>query len=163
MSVRKEWECKKHGTFSSSHPICPAMGCRSDKVERVFLTPVSIKSEFLSRHERGIKKLAASYGQSDFKSARAGETSVKSPVGQKLLWGNEVKKELGMDMGQLTAQAAQPFTVTKADGSRETVPHGMRLAATELGITSKVLPPAGELTVSRHEPKMKSAVVPKAA
>lgn len=163
MSVIKEWQCKKHGNFEGSHPICPAMGCRSDKVDRVFLTPVGIKSEFLSRHEKGIKKLAASYGQSDFKSARAGETSVKSPVGQKLLWGNEVKKELGMDMNALTAQASRPFTVTKGDGSTETVPHGMRLAATELGLTQRVLPPAGELTVSRHEPKMKSNVVPKAA
>lgn len=134
------------------------MGCRSEKVERVFLTPVGIKSEFVSRHEAGVKKLADAYGQTNFKTAKAGEASIKHPVGQKLLWGAEVKKELGMDMGQLTAQTAQPFTVTKQDGSRETVPHGMRLAATELGITRNVLPPAGELTVSRHEPKMKKAL-----
>lgn len=158
MAIVKEWKCAKHGTFEGSHPICPALGCRSQKVERVFLTAPGIKSEFHSRHEQGIKKLAAAYGQSDFRSAKAGETSVKSAVGQKLLWGSDVKKELGMDMGQLTAQASQPFVVQRKDGSSETVPHGMRLAATELGITQRVLPPAGELTVSRHEPKMKKAV-----
>lgn len=163
MSVIKEWECKKHGAFESSHPICPALGCRSANVERVFLTPVGLKSDFVTRHEKGITKLAAAYGQSDFRTAKAGESSIKRPIGQELLWGNDVKKTLGMDMNALTARTAQPFTVTKADGKQETVPHGMRLAATELGITQRVLPPAGELTVSRHEPKMKAAAGVKAA
>ena len=163
MSVLKEWECKKHGHFESSHPICPSMGCRSDSVQRVFLTPVGLKSDFVRRHEKGIQKLAESYGQSNFRTAKAGESSKARPVGQELLWGSDVKKTLGMDMQQLTQATAQPFTVTKGDGSRETVPHGMRLAATELGITSKVLPPAGELTVSRHEPKMKAVLPAKAA
>jgi len=158
MSVIKEFECKKHGSFESSHPICPALGCRSERVERVFLTPVGLKSDFVTRHEKGIKKLAAAYGQSDFKTARAGEASIKRPVGQELLWGNDVQKTLGMGMADLTARTAQPFTVTKANGQQETVPHGMRLAATELGLTRRVLPPAGELTVSRHEQKMKKAV-----
>ncbi len=158
MAIIKEFRCAKHGNFEGSHPICPALGCRSQKVERVFLTAPGIKSEFNSRHEQGIKKLAAAYGQSDFKSAKAGEASVKSAIGQKLLWGSDVKKEMGMDMAQLTAQAAQPFVVQRQDGSVERVPHGMRLAATELGITQRVLPPAGELTVSRHEPNMKKAV-----
>ena len=153
--VIKEWRCKKHGTFDSSHPICPALGCKSDKVERVFLTPVGIKSEFVSRHEQGIKRLAAAYGQSDFKTARAGEASIKHPVGQELLWGANIQKTLGMDMNALVARTAQPFTVEKADGSRETVPHGMRLAA-DLGIQQRVVPPAGELTVSKHESKMAS-------
>jgi hypothetical protein len=156
--IIKEFRCEKHGDFESSHAICPALGCRSEKVERVFLTAPNIKSEFVTRHEQGIKKLAASYGQSDFKTAREGESSMKSPVGSRLLWGNDVQKTLGMDMNALTARTAQPFTVTKNDGRTETVPHGMRLAATELGITQKVLPPAGELTVSRHEPKMKKAL-----
>ena len=75
-----------------------------------------------------------------------------------MLWGNDVKKTLGMDMGQLTAQTAQPFTVTKADGTKETVPHGMRLAATDLGITQTVLPPVGQMTVSKDEPKMKRRI-----
>lgn len=134
------------------------MGCRSASVERVFITPVGIKSNFVTRHEQGIKKLADAYGQTDFKTARAGEASIKHPVGQELLWGTDVKKKLGMDMGQLTAQTARPFTVTRNDGKSETVPHGMRLAATDLGITQRVLPPAGELTVSRHEPNMKKAL-----
>lgn len=155
MSVIKEWKCAKHGTFDSSHPICPALGCRSDKVERVFLTPVGVKSEFVTRHEKGMRRLAEAYGQSDWKTARAGETSIKAPVGQKLLWGNEVQKELGMGITELTARTAQPFTVQRNDGKTETVPHGMRLAATELGLTQRVLPPAGEMTVSRYEPKLK--------
>lgn len=158
MSVIKEWKCAKHGVFDGSHAICPTLGCRSESVERVFITPVGIKSNFVTRHEHGIKKLADAYGQTDFKTARAGEASIKHPVGQELLWGSDVKKKLGMDMGQLTAQTAQPFTVTRNDGKVETVPHGMRLAATELGITQRVLPPAGELTVSRHEPNMKKAL-----
>lgn len=155
MAVIKEFRCAKHGDFDSSHPICPALGCRSEKVERVFLTPVGFKSEFLKRHEQGMKNLATAYGQSDWKTARAGETSIKHPVGQELLWGNDVQKKLGMSMNDLTARTAQPFTVQREGGKTETVPHGMRLAATELGITQRVLPPAGELTVSRHEPKMK--------
>lgn len=154
--VIKEWRCKKHGDFESSHPICPAMGCRSQEVERVFLTAPSVKSEFVTRHEQGVKKLAAAYGQTDFRTARAGESSKKHDLGQRLLWGNEVQKSLGMDMNALTARTAQPFTVERKDGGRETVPHGMRMAA-DLGIQQRVLPPAGELTVSRHEPKMKKA------
>jgi hypothetical protein len=63
-----------------------------------------------------------------------------------------------MDMNALVAQSAVPFTVQKQDGSKEVVPQGMRLAATELGLTQSVLPPAGELTVSKHEQKMKKAV-----
>lgn len=156
--VIKEWRCKAHGDFESSHPICPALGCRSQNVERVFLTAPGIKSEFHTRHEKGIAKLASAYGQTDFRNARAGESSIKSPIGSKLLWGNEVQKNLGMNMDALTARTAQPFTVQHSDGKKETVPHGMRLAATELGITQRVLPPAGELTVSRHEPKMKKAL-----
>ncbi len=158
MSVIKEFRCDKHGDFEGSHPICPEFGCRSEKVERVFLTPVGIKSEFVTRHEQGIKKLAAAYGQTDFKTARAGEASIKHPVGSQLLWGTDVKKTLGMDMAQLTAQTAQPFTVTKKDGKTETVPHGMRLAATELGITQRVLPPAGETRISRYDQDMRKAL-----
>lgn len=156
--IIKEWRCKQHGDFESSHPICPALGCRSKQVERVFLTAPGVKSEFVTRHEAGVKKLAAAYGQTDFRTAKPGESSKKHDLGQKLLWGNEVQKTLGMGMADLTARTAQPFTVEKKDGSKETVPHGMRLAATELGITQRVLPPAGELTVSRHEPKMKKAL-----
>lgn len=153
--VIKEWKCAKHGVFDSSHPICPALGCRSESVERVFMTPVGIKSEFVTRHEKGIKKLAAAYGQTDFKTARAGEASIKHPVGSELLWGSDVKKKLGMDIGQLTAQTAQPFVVQHNDGTKEVVPHGMRQAA-DLGIQNRVVPPVGELTVSKHEPKMKA-------
>lgn len=156
--VLKEWRCATHGTFEGSHPICGAFGCNSAAVERVFLTPVGIKSEFVTRHEKGVAKLAAAYGQSDFRTAREGESSKKPAIGQQLLWGSDVKKELGMEMSQLTQATAQPFRVTHKDGKVETVPHGMRLAATEMGITQKVLPPAGELTVSKHEPKMKNRV-----
>ena len=156
MAIVKEWECATHGVFDSSHPICPALGCRSKKVERVFITAPGIKSEFHTRHERGIKKLASAYGQTDFRNARAGEASIKSPLGSKLLWGNDVEKNLGMNMSTLTAGANAP--VVHPDGSLKTVPHGMRQVATELGLTQRVLPPAGELTVSRHEPKMKKAL-----
>src|SRR5260221_11932751 len=110
MGVIKEFECKKHGHFESSHPICPNFGCRSADVQRVFLTPVGLKSDFVHRHEQGIKKLAESYGQSDFRSARAGEASKKRAVGQELLWGSDVKKNLGMDMAELTAAPSTPFT-----------------------------------------------------
>ena len=153
--VIKEWRCTTHGDFEGSHPICPALGCRSQKVERVFLTAPGVKSEFVTRHEKGVAKLAASYGQSDFRTAKAGEMSKKQELGQKLLWGNDIQKTLRMDMNTLTAGANAP--IVHPDGSLKAVPHGMRQAATELGITHRVLPPAGELTVSRHEPKMKKA------
>lgn len=154
--ILKEWRCDKHGSFESSHAICPAMGCRSEKVEREFLTPPHIGTQFVKRHEQGIKKLADAYGQTDFKTAREGESSKarSTPVGQELLWGNDVQKKLGVGMDALTAATAVPFSVARKDGTRETVPHGMRLAATDLGLTQRVLPPAGELTVSKHEQKM---------
>lgn len=161
--IIKEFRCKKHGDFESSHPICPALGCRSQNVERVFLTPPGVKSEFVTRHERGVKKLAQAYGQTDFRTARAGESSKKQDLGQKLLWGNDVKRSLGMDMSTLTAQAAQPFTVQHKDGTTETVPHGMRQAATEMGITRRAPADAlkaltGEMTVSRRNAEERKKV-----
>lgn len=155
--VLKEFKCATHGVFESSHPICLSFGCRSQAVERVFMTPPNIGTSFVKRHEAGVRKLADAYGQSNWKTAKAGDQS-KVMAGGKMLWGSDVQKELGMDMGALTAAAAQPFTVQRKDGTTETVPHGMPMAARELGLTQKVLPPAGELTVSANEQKMRKAI-----
>lgn len=158
MSVLKEWRCEQHGPFEGSHAICPNFGCRSTEVSRVFLTPVSIGSSFVKRHERGVANLAEAYGQTNWKTAREGENSKVLATGPEMLWGTDVQKKLGMDMNALTARTAQPFTVEHKDGSRETVPHGMPMVARELGLTQNVLPPAGELTVSAGEQKMKKAI-----
>lgn len=158
MGVIKEFKCESHGVFESSHPICPNFGCRSLKVERCFMTPPKIGTQFVKRHEAGMKKLADAYGQTDWNTTKPGDTSKVLAKGPQMLWGTDVKKELGMDMNALATQASQPFTVDRKDGTRETVPHGMRLAATDLGLTQRVLPPVGEMTVSAGESKMKKAI-----
>lgn len=158
--VIKEWRCKDHGDFEGSHPICPGMGCRSQSVERVFLTPPGFKSDALKRHEAGIKQLAQDYGQSDFRSARSGETSKARSVGDRLLWGDEGAKAIGMSsFGDITARTSQPFTVQRPDGRSETVPHGMQQAARDVGITALPVPKAaGGLTVHKSEQQMRNNV-----
>jgi hypothetical protein len=160
MSVTKEWECMEHGTFECSHPICPALGCDSKLVKRVFLTPPNIGSSELKRFNEGIKKSADMYGINNFRTARAGEAAYGGEAAKaastQVLWGDDIQKTLGLNMGDLTARAQQPLTVTKPDGSKETLTRNnpMREVATELGITRRALPKAAEVTGSLKEKEL---------
>jgi hypothetical protein len=155
MAVIKEFECIFHGNFEGSHPICPENGCLSEAVTQVFLTPVTIGSQFRKRFDAGMRKSAEMYQIDDWKSAKAGDTSFagRAPVGQELLWGDGCKKVMGRSFAELTGLAAKPLVVEKRDGGQIRLErnNGMREAATEAGITARRLPKAGEVTAFKGE------------
>ena len=154
----KEWRCAAHGSFDGTHPICPSMGCMSEHVEREFRTPVSISKGKYSRFDAGLRQTADRMGISNWRTARPGETAFAgrgqdAPLGTQVLWGNEVAKcpEMqGRTFAQLSSAAAQPLTEIAARMAPEKAAkdpyiksnNGMRAAATTLGLTGRVLPPA---------------------
>lgn len=155
--ILHDWQCKDHGYFEGSHAICPAFGCMSEHVTKVFLKAVGTRSDMTKRTDAGLRKSAESFGLTNWRSARAGESSkppMKGPNGEQVLWGNEVQKAMpGQSFAGLAQtaqqQGAQPF-VTKT-GQRLIAPNnGMRAAATEMGITSRNIPKA-ERTVAKSD------------
>lgn len=152
MAVLREWKCAHHGSFESSHPICPNFGCESEAVEREFRTAVSIVSSGRRRFDNGIKQTVDGMRLGNLRTAhRDGDSSYGGDkareLGTEILWGDEVKKRpefRGMGFDALTQQAQQPFSVQRRDGSVETLTdnNGMRQAANEVGITKRVLPKA---------------------
>jgi len=154
MAVLKEWECIEHGTFEGTHPICPAMGCRSESVERVFLTAPVIKHDKTKRFDLGIRKTADSLQTTNLKSARPGEVSfggrAEPKSGMQLLWGDETKQALGKSFAEMTQAAHKPLTITRPDGKviTDTRNNGMRAIANETKITQRVLPRAVEVAVA---------------
>jgi hypothetical protein len=158
LGVIKEWNCLEHGEFVGSHPLCPVLGCESRAVTRVFLTPPNIGSTALKRFDQGIARSADMYRISNFRSAKAGEASYGGDkareLGMEVLWGNEVQKKMGRSFAELTGLAQQPLVVPKRDGSgvlRMDHNNGMRDAATEVGITRRRLPKAGEVVAARAD------------
>lgn len=145
MSVMKEWECRLHGAFESTHPLCPEIGCDSEDVKRVFLTPPTISDGMLKRFDRGIKRSVDMYGLKNLRSARGGEAAYGNE-GKGMLWGNDVQKVLGVDMGALLQASATPLQVTHADGRKETVEKSVMREMGQAGITRQVLPKPAELT-----------------
>ena len=155
MAIMKEWRCAAHGTFEGTHPICPAMGCESADVQRVFLTPVSISKGQYRQHEAGLRRSADVMGITDWKTAREGETgfhgrSVDSAIGSKVLWGDEVGKTMGRPMMEQVQAAQQPLALDRPGDPFVTVNSGMRAAANTVGITQRRLPQA-EITGSLHD------------
>lgn len=144
MSVWKEWECPLHGYFEGTHPLCPEIGCVAD-CKQVFLTPPTISDGTLKRFNEGLKKSSDSYGINNFRSARAGETAYGSG-GKGMLWGDEVKRVLGVDMAALVSSAAKPLDVTLADGRHERVEKSVMRELGGEGITQRVLPRPAETT-----------------
>lgn len=138
-----DWRCPKHGTFERSHPICPGNGCDSADVVKVFLKAPGARSDSTRRFDAGIRKSAEMMNLSNFRSAKAGESS-KIPMQQQVLWGNEVNKALPNGMGAMTQMAAkQANTVFKTTQGDVRLPNnGMRQAANETKITSRPLPAA---------------------
>lgn len=150
MAVLKEWKCAAHGVFEGTHPICPHLGCASERVERVFLTPVSVSQGRYARFDRGLRATADRMGISNFRTAHEGETAFAgraqdTPIGSKVLWGNEVQKVMGRSFAEQMGAAQAPLSVPGRDASKDpylTVNNGMRATATELGITQSRLPKA---------------------
>jgi hypothetical protein len=150
MAVIKEWECLDHGFFESTHPICWALGCESQRVRRVFNTAPSIGSPELKRFHAGLKKSADMMGITNFRSAREGEAAYGNS-GKGLLWGDDVQKVLGVNMDQLRAAAATPLTVTKKDGSQERVEKSVMRELAAEGMTKRVLPRPAELIQAKSD------------
>ena len=93
-----DFECKKHGIFEGSHPICPAMGCDSSAVKRVFVKAPAVKSDMTKRTDAGMRKSAEMYGQSDWKSAKEGESAKANNRSNEVKWGAEAAAFLGGDL-----------------------------------------------------------------
>jgi hypothetical protein len=155
MAIIREWKCARHGDFEGSHPLCPEMGCDSARVERAFRTPVAIGQGKYARFDAGLRKSADMMGIDNWKTARPGETGFagRAPIGARVLWGDEVAKEMGAPLAEQMAVAARPLSVAGKDPATDpylTVNNGMRATANELGITKAVRPPA-ETTIHRSD------------
>ena len=155
MGVIKEWNCIEHGDFVASHPICPENGCTSRHVTRVFLTAPMIGKDSTRRFDAGIRKSSEMMRISNFRSARGGEAAYGGDVGKdkglQVLWGDQCRKVMGRSFSELTQIAHNPLVVQKRDGSGELRlerNNAMREAATEMGITKRNLPPAGEVRIA---------------
>lgn len=166
MGVIKEWECIEHGVFERTHPICPEFGCESASVVRVFITPPHIGTRMVRQFEAGIRKSSDMMGGANFRTARPGENAfggqAAKDAGTELLWGDQaVKKTMGRSFAELTGIAQQPLVLKDDKGQVRRRPDGselrldrnnaMREAATEMGITRRRLPLAGELAVARAD------------
>lgn len=79
MSVIKEWECKVHGRFDGSHPICEAGGCDSSQVERIFLTPPGIRTLRTRTIDRHLNDVAKDYNLTDM-SNKNGESVMQNKI-----------------------------------------------------------------------------------
>lgn len=144
MSVWKEWECPVHGYFESTHPICPEISCVED-CRQVFLTPPTISDGTLKRFDASTKKSVDMMGLGNIRTARAGEAAYGNS-GNGMLWGDDVKRVLGVDMSQLQAAAATPLKVTRRDGKVETIDKSVMRELGAEGITKRVLPRPAETT-----------------
>jgi hypothetical protein len=149
VAIIKEFACLEHGPFEGSHPICPEYGCASTHVTQEFRTAPKIRHGITRRTDAGLRTSSEMYGK-DWRSAREGEMSHRpqeqTALGQKVLWGSEINKEMGRSFAEMTGVAQKPLIVKKRDGSGELRldrNNAMREAATESGITSRCLPRAG--------------------
>ena len=90
-----DYECPRHGEFEASHPICPAWGCDSEGVKKVFKKAPAVKSDLTKRTDAGLRKSAEMYNQSDWKTARPGESAKANNRAAELMWGEEAVNRLG--------------------------------------------------------------------
>ncbi|MBV8648472.1 hypothetical protein [Paludibacterium sp.] len=137
--VIKEWECAKHGTFESTHPICPCLGCASENVKRVFLTPPSIRHEATTYTDNSFNDLARAYKLSDINNQ---DGQAAKSAADDCKWGMDAVG--GVDMfKQATANGAGYETFQTESGKTVQVDNmGMRLAARTSGIDKRVVPAA---------------------
>jgi hypothetical protein len=144
--ILHDFKCARHGGFEGSHAICPALGCDSSAVTKVFLRAPGHISDKTKRFDAGIRKSAEGMGLSNFRSARAGEAAHGGKGGDAVLWGAEaVQKKLpGVSFAALQQSAQKDITVTTPAGDTLTAPgklNGMRAAASS-GITARAVPRA---------------------
>ena len=151
LGVIKEWHCIEHGEFERSHPICPALGCRSESVVREFRTAPSIGTRMVKQHEIGIKRSSDLYHINDFRSARASEASYGGNTSG-VLWGDECRKVFGRGFSEMVGMAQAPIV---PGGSKQlNLNSGMRGAMTESpALAQRARPKPGEMTYSKGEAK----------
>lgn len=149
LGVLHDWFCADHGDFEGSHPICPAFGCDSHEVIKVYRKAPAFHDGATGRTDAGLRQTADSFGLSNLRSAREGEVTRpphKSTL--EVLWG--------ADAAPTVANALQAgpavFNVKGDDGQQRTVVDkgGMHTVAATLGEPGKVLP-AAEVTRSMKD------------
>ncbi|HUP07665.1 MAG TPA: hypothetical protein VMU47_10970 [Caldimonas sp.] len=115
--ILNDYKCPKHGEFEGSHPICPAMGCDSEGVVKIFKKAPGVKSDSTKRFDEGLKKSADMYRQTDWKSAKDGESAKAHNRAAELKWGGEAAELLGKSPGEAVggqAGTAKPAQRTDA-------------------------------------------------
>lgn len=138
--IIKEFCCIHHGYFEGSHPICPKLGCESEYVDRVFLTPPGIKSARTKNTDAGLQQIADDYHLTDM-SNRGGESvmSQQDRNPHTPIWGKQGVK----NFDSMLQQASTPTVVRDSQGREHVADHmGMRAAAKAFGVDQRVLPPA---------------------
>jgi hypothetical protein len=138
--VLHDWECAKHGVFEGSHPICPALGCSSEKVSKIFLQAPGFKSEKTKFADASLKDIAQRYGMTNM-SNKDGK-AVKEGNPGAAIWGKEGYKG---------------FDRMVAEGQQHKQESGMRTASKWTGMDKRPLPPA-EVVVPRDDAAMRAKV-----
>lgn len=72
MAVLHDYYCENHGIFEAWEAKCPMKHCKGE-ISKVFLKPVSLKSDKTKATDKNLKQLAIDYDMTDIKSTREGE------------------------------------------------------------------------------------------
>ena len=72
MAVLHDYFCSEHGIFEAWEAKCPMKLCKCE-ISRVFLQPVSLKSDKTKATDKNLEGLAQDFGMTDIKSTREGE------------------------------------------------------------------------------------------
>lgn len=117
-----DWQCPVHGDFEGSHPICPALGCLSEDVIKVYRKAPSIGTARTRRVDRTLRGLAEAHGLSDM-SNRDGQSVAGSS--DRMLWGSQADTLLPVALrGQNLFAAAKTPTIMGEDTNGIRTTHG---------------------------------------
>lgn len=157
----KEYRCEKHGPFEASHPICNAPGCDSSHVKREIRTAPKVKSENTTRTDAGLAQTARSYGLTNMRTAREGETTKVTRPSNEVIWGlDNAQKKLGFQTPD--SMLHKPKTYTKTDqvtGKVERfVDHGGLPATAELVGNMDLFKSKVETTISKEDAQLRKQV-----
>ena len=72
MAVLHDYFCSEHGIFEAWEAKCPMKICKGD-ISKVFLQPVSLKSDSTKKADKTLDGLAKDFNMTDIKSTREGE------------------------------------------------------------------------------------------
>ena len=72
MAVLHDYFCSEHGIFEAWEAKCPMKICKGE-ISKVFLQPVSLKSEKTKATDKNLEGLARDFDMTDIKSTREGE------------------------------------------------------------------------------------------